>query len=236
MSVTAVPERHIVSAYDQELDTLKRTLVEMAGIVETQVWNCSRAVVDRNPELAQKAISDDKSVDARDRDVNDQTIRILALRQPMANDLRLIIAASKVSHSLERIGDYAKNCAKRSLLLNQSDPLTNVAVVNQLSKEVLRVLRLAIDAFVEMDAEKARQAWLIDEQVDALHSALFESTLAAMEAGTDPARPSAHLLFVSKNFERMGDWATNIAEIVYFMITGDTLDGARPKADSSSDG
>jgi len=232
--MSETPKRHIVAAYDQELDTLRRTITEMAGMVELQLEEAARSLLERDPELADEVIAADKKVDACEHDINDQSVRILALRQPMANDLRLIFAAIKIAQNLERIGDYAKNVAKRGKILMNADPLAHVSGVRALAARAREVVRLAVDSFVEGDAEKAHQAWLMDETVDALHSSLFEGTIGAIEAASDPARPSVHLLFISKNLERVGDLATNMAETVHFMVTGREIEGERPKADLST--
>jgi phosphate transport system protein len=200
----------------------------MGGLAEAQLADSVRAVVSRDSELAQQVIDGDDKIDALELEANALVVRMLALRQPMANDLRVVLSALKTSGWLERIGDYAKNIAKRSIALNQmshvpAPGLSNMARMTQgLIKDVL-------DAYLQNDAEKAVDVWRRDEEVDDLYNSLFRELLTYMMEDPRNITSCTHLLFMAKNIERMGDIATNIADNIHFRVTGETLEGARPK-------
>ena len=223
---------HTVKRYEAELNRLRTLITEMGGMVERQVALACAAVLERDTDAAGQAVEADPQVDALDREAEQFVIRLLALRQPMADDLRNIVAALKVTGELERIGDYAKNAAKRSLLLGQfgvAYPMTGLANMARLVQENLKAV---IDAQAEGDADKAMQVWRSDEAIDAIYNALFRELITYMMEDPRNITPCTHLLFVAKNLERIGDHATNIAEMVYYAATGEPMPEGRPKGDS----
>ena len=225
---------HIVKSYDQELKRLQALIIDMGGMVESQVALACRAVIDKDAEAATKAVEADARVDALEHEVEQFVIRMLALRQPMAQDLRQIFASLKITGDLERIGDYAANVAKRSLVLNQFSlpyTLTGLAHMGRLVQENLKLI---IDAIGESDTEKALQVWRSDAAIDDIYNALFRELITYMMEDPRNITPCTHLLFIAKNLERVGDHATNIAELVFYAVTGQPLTDARPKGDNSA--
>ena len=226
--------QHIVKSYAQELDRLRDLLTEMGGLVESQVALATEAIVTGNNTAATRAVEQDKDVDALERQAEQLVIRMLALRQPMANDLRQIVAALKITAAMERIGDYAKNVAKRSIVLSQFRTpfaLTGLAAMARLVQENLR---LVIDAISENDEAKAVQVWQSDQAIDDLYNSIFRELVTYMMEDARSITPCTHLLFIAKNLERIGDHATNIAETVHYAVTGEALTEERPKGDGSS--
>ena len=226
--------QHIVKSYAQELDRLRDLLTEMGGLVESQVALATEAIVTGDNTAATRAVEQDKDVDALERQAEQLVIRMLALRQPMANDLRQIVAALKITAAMERIGDYAKNVAKRSIVLSQFRTpfaLTGLAAMARLVQENLR---LVIDAISENDEAKAVQVWQSDQAIDDLYNSIFRELVTYMMEDARSITPCTHLLFIAKNLERIGDHATNIAETVHYAVTAEALTEARPKGDGSS--
>ncbi|HXW21237.1 MAG TPA: phosphate signaling complex protein PhoU [Roseiarcus sp.] len=221
---------HIVRAYDKELDALGRRIAEMGGIAEKMVVDAMDALSSVNSELAQQVIATDPRLDALQREIEEQAILTIARRQPMAVDLREIIGAIRVAGDLERVGDLAKNIAKRSVKIGAESRVTRAVVglkhMNDLATEQLKDV---LDAYALHDVERAQAVWTRDAELDALEDSVFRDLLTHMME--DPRNISfcAHLLFCSKNIERIGDHATNIAETVYYLVTGGTLPADRPK-------
>jgi phosphate transport system protein len=230
-----MPEaQHIVKSFAQELERLRDLLTEMGGLVESQMALATEAIVTGDNAKANRAVEQDKEVDTLERQAEQLVIRMLALRQPMASDLRQIVAALKITAALERIGDYAKNVAKRSIVLSQfSTPfsLTGLAAMARLVQENLR---LVIDAVGENDDKKAVQVWQSDEAIDDLYNSIFRELVTYMMEDARSITPCTHLLFIAKNLERIGDHATNIAETVHYAVTGEALTEDRPKGDGSA--
>ena len=226
--------RHIVRSYEQELKHLRDMLVEMGGMVEAQLAIATIAVIEQDTEAASRAVEQDPAVDALEREVEAFVIRLLALRQPMAQDLRQIVAALKMTSDLERIGDYAANVAKRSIVLSQYSVPFKLSGLTHMARLVQESLKLTIDAVGDADAEKAIQVWRSDEAVDDIYTAIFRELVTYMMEDPRQITPCTHLLFIAKNLERIGDHATNIAETVHFAATGETLPGTRPKGDSAA--
>ena len=226
--------QHIVKSYAQELDRLRDLLTEMGGLVESQVALATGAITTGDTAVATRAVEQDKEVDALERQAEQLVIRMLALRQPMANDLRQIVAALKITAAMERIGDYAKNVAKRSIVLSQFRTpfaLTGLAAMARLVQESLR---LVIDAISENDEAKAVQVWQSDQAIDDLYNSIFRELVTYMMEDPRNITPCTHLLFIAKNLERIGDHATNIAELVHYAATGESLPTARPKGTSAA--
>jgi phosphate transport system protein len=193
-----------------------------------------QALVERDTGLAKKVGAGDLEIDQLEQTVNDLVVRVLALRAPMADDLRLVVTALKVSTDLERIADYAANIARRSLSLDARHSLPSVRTVRRIGILVQRQLKDVLDAYWQQDADKALTVWISDQEVDEMYSGLFRELLTYMMEDPRNIGPASHLLFVAKNIERIGDHATNISEMVYFIITGRHIEGVRPKNDSAN--
>jgi phosphate transport system protein len=227
---------HIIKSYDEELSRLNRMIVEMGGLAESQVAAAIDAVARRDSDLAARVIEGDEKVDQLERDMDNLAIRLLALRQPMARDLREIVVALKIGSDLERICDYAANVAKRSIALAQSPPIRPVHALPRMATLALRLVKDVIDSYVERDADKALAVWVGDEELDEMYANLFRIFLTYMMEDPRNIGSCTHLLFMAKNIERIGDHATNIAENVYYLVHGTPLTQARPKGDNSSIG
>jgi phosphate transport system protein len=225
---------HIIKSYDEELERLSKMIVEMGGLAESQLAAAVEVVIERDSDRAIRVIEGDAQVDQLERDLDNLAIRLLALRQPMARDLREIVAALKIASDLERICDYAANVAKRSIALSQSPPVGPVHALPRMANLALLLVKDVIDAYVARDADKALAVWTRDEELDEMYASLFRVLLTYMMEDPRNIGPSTHLLFMAKNIERIGDHATNIAENVYYLVHGIPLEQARPKGDKSS--
>ena len=219
---------HTVTAYDKELDALERRIAEMGGIAEKMVIDAMDALGSADAALAQQVVATDHRLDALQREIEEQAVLTIARRQPMAVDLREIIGAIRVAGDLERVGDLAKNIAKRSIKIGVEAPRSIVGLrhMNEVATELMKDV---LDAYAQRDVERARAVWERDAELDALEDSVFRDLLTHMME--DPRNISfcAHLLFCSKNIERIGDHATNIAETVFYLATGETLPADRPK-------
>ena len=221
---------HTVRAFGQDLENLTGTLLRMGGLCESMVQDAAQALVDHHPDLARAVVERDDEVDAAERECEQNIVRLLALRQPLAHDLRAVIAALKISSDLERIGDLAKNIARRSLVVEDMDPLPGRAGLKRMGAAVAVQLKSILDAYATGDSDAARRVWLADEEIDEHYNSIFREVLTYMMEDPRKISVSAHLLFVAKNLERVGDHCTNIAEVVHFLVTGDSLSNDRPKA------
>ena len=225
---------HIVKSFGEELDRIDQLIVEMGGLAETQLASAIRALVRRDADLANDVREGDARIDDLEREINDRIVRILALRQPMAGDLRVAIAALKISNELERIGDYAKNVAKRSVVLVQSPAMSSTLTISRMGTLVQSMIKNVLDAYVARDAAAAEDVRDADQEVDQLHTSMFRELLTYMMEDPRNITPCTHLLFIAKNIERMGDHTTNIAEQVHFLVVGQDPEAARTKRDKSS--
>jgi len=225
---------HIIKSYDEELQRLSKTIVEMGGLAESQLASAIEAVAKRDSELAARIVEGDAKIDELERELDNLAIRLLALRQPMARDLREIFVAVKIGSDLERICDYAANVAKRSIALAQTPPIQPVHALPRMATLALRLVKDVIDAYVERDADKALAVWRGDEELDEMYSSLFREFLTYMMEDPRNIGACTHLLFMAKNIERIGDHATNIAENLYYLVHGTALTEMRPKGDKSS--
>lgn len=225
-----LPE-HVVKSYDDELRRLRDLIVRMGGLVESQLQDCLAAVSRRDIEAAERVIAIDPQVDAIEREVDANVIRLLALRQPVAVDLRNIVAAMRIAADLERAGDYATNVAKRAIVIAQMPSGPVVTGVMRINRMALEAIKDVLDAFVANDAAKAVDVWNRDDLIDKLYTGIFREIVTYMMEDARTISACAHLMFMAKNLERVGDHATNIAEIMYYAITGQTLPDARPKGD-----
>jgi len=226
--------RHIVKAYDEELRRLNEIITRMGGLCEAQLADAIEAVIKRDSELAARTIEADSKVDNLEHEVDAFVVRLLALRQPMASDLREIVAALKISSDLERIADYATNVAKRAMALLQSPPVQPAHVVPRMAQLAQSMIKDVLDAYSVRDADKAIEVWERDEELDEMYTSLFRELLTYMMEDPRSIGPCTHLLFVAKNIERIGDHATNVAENIYFLVHGEPLLQARPKGETDA--
>jgi len=216
---------HIVKSFDDDLNRLDNIIAEMGGLAEHQLANSIDAMVERNEDLAEQVIASDTRIDSLEAEVVDLAIAMLALRQPMADDLRVVITALRTAAIVERIGDYAKNIAKRTVAMSQTP---------RMGRQVQHMIQDVLDAYVKRDADKAEDVREADAEVDTLHTSLFREILTYMMEDPRVITSCTHLLFVAKNIERIGDHATNIAENVYFLVHGYMPAEKRQKDDESS--
>jgi phosphate transport system protein len=206
----------------------------MGGLAESQLASAIDSVVQRDSDLAARVVEADTAVDQLERDLDNLAIRLLALRQPMARDLREIVVALKIASDLERICDYAANVAKRSIALSQAPPIQPVYALPRMGRLALLLVKDVIDAYVERDPDKALAVWNRDEELDEMYASIFREFLTYMMEDPRNIGACTHLLFMAKNIERIGDHATNIAENLYYLVHGTPLTQARPKGDNSS--
>ena len=227
---------HIVKSYEDELNTLTAECARMGGLTEAQVADGLDAVIKRDAALAEQVVSRDERLDVLEADIERKAIRLIALRQPMANDLRRTVAAMKIAANLERCGDLAKNIAKRTLVLSESEPVMPLTrSIERMGRLVIGRLKDVLDAYTASDLDRATLVWTRDDEVDEHYNSLFRELLTYMMGDPRMITSCAHLLFVAKNLERIGDHATNIAEIIHYEITGEDLMSAnRPKTDALS--
>ena len=227
---------HTLKSFEEELNALSAECARMGGLAEAQVADAVTAVVKRNQELASAVVGRDDKLDTAEREIERRAIRLFALRQPMADDLRRTIAAMKIANNLERCGDLAKNIAKRTLVIIESDPMTPLTrSIDRMGRLVVQRLTTVLDAYARSDLERAIAVWSQDEDVDEHYNSLFRELLTYMMGDPRTITACAHMLFVGKNLERIGDHATNIAEIVHYQITGeDMIAPVRPKTDAFS--
>ena len=223
---------HTIRAYDEELEALTAELSRMGGLAEVEVAESVRAISRRDVALAQGVIARDARLDEIEADIERRAIRLIALRQPVADDLRRTVSALKISSNLERCGDLAKNIAKRALVIAESDPVTPLTrSIERMGELVSARLKDVLDAFASRDIDRARAVWQRDQEVDEHYDSIFRELLTYMMGDPRTIASCAHLLFVAKNLERIGDHATNIAEIITYEITGEHMTDQRPKLD-----
>lgn len=221
---------HTLKFFEEELSQLKANVVRMGGLAEAQVHEAVRAVADRDVSLAESVVVTDEQLDVLQHEIEREAIRVIALRQPVAQDLRRAVGALKLSLVLERAGDYAKNIAKRALVIAQANPeIPLTRSVERMGELVADRLKEALDAYSAGDVETARNVWNRDEDIDEHYNSLFRELLTYMMGDPHMIGACAHLLFVAKNLERIGDYATSIAEIVLYEVSGEEFTDPRPK-------
>ena len=226
-------ERHILSAFDRDLEAIQATIMKMGGMVETAILDAAQALETRDEELAEKVRQGDKAIDALEERVNDEAARLIALRAPAASDLRVVLSVMKIAASLERVGDYAKNMGKRAHVLGQMNVVGGAGgSLRRMAKAVVEMLGHALDAYVHRDVALAEDVRNRDRDIDQMYNALFREFLTHMMEDPRNITACMHLHFIAKNIERMGDHATTIAEQVIYLVTGTRPDESRPKADS----
>jgi phosphate transport system protein len=229
----ADPYSHTVKSFDEDIGQLRAIISQMGGLCEVQIAAAVDALVTRNIEAAEQTVLDDVRIDALEIEAEALAVRIIALRAPMADDLREIIAALKMANVLERIGDYAKNIAKRASAVAQAQPIGPVVIVPEMARAVVGMIHDVLDAYVDRNAALAAMVCDRDRWVDDFYNSLFRSLLTFMMENPQYITPSTHLLFVAKNLERIGDHATAIAEMVHYAVTGERMP-ERTKGDVSA--
>ena len=227
-------EHHIVSSYDEELKFILRRISEMGGQAERMVEQAVSALIRSDAGLAQSVVADDVLIDAAQREVDEHAIMTIGKRQPMAHDLREIVGAIRISSDLERIGDLGKNIAKRVLATQDHvQPVQLVRGIEHMSELALGQLKEVLDAYATRDHLRAEAIRRGDQEIDALYTSIFRELLTYMMEDPRNITACTHLLFSAKNIERIGDHATNIAETIYYIKTGNQMDNERPKGEST---
>ena len=222
--------QHTVKAYGDELNQLTAEVARMGGLAEAQVADAVDSVARRDVALARAVVDRDARLDAMHRDIERKAIRLIALRQPVASDLRRTLASMKLAMDLERTGDLAKNIAKRGLILAEGEPMQPLTrSIERMGKLVSMRLRDVLDAYAAAEIDRAIAVWNTDDEVDEHYNALFRELLTYMMGDPRTITAGTHLLFMAKNLERIGDHATNIAETIYYEITGQEFAGERPR-------
>ena len=226
-------DAHIVSSFDRDLQSIQASIMKMGGLVEEQIMQAAQALELRDGELAEQVRKKDAALDALEEQVNLECARLLALRAPAASDLRTVLTVMKISSNLERIGDYAKNLAKRSVLLGQMPQIAGAAgAIRRMAKAVEQMLKDALDAYIHRDADLATDVRRRDQDVDQMYNALFREFLTHMMEDPRNITACMHLHFIAKNIERSGDHVTAIAEQVIYLATGQMPTELRPKAET----
>ncbi len=226
---------HIVTAYDRDLEAIQALIMKMGGLVERALVNAATSLAERDVDMAARVLEEDRLIDRLEDQVNEAAARLIALRAPTARDLRAVLSVMKISGNLERVGDYAKNLAKRTSALAQMMPPEDAAKsLRRLAREVEAMLRDVLDAYVRRDADLATEVRLRDREVDQMYNALFRELLTHMMEDPRNITACMHLHFIAKNLERMGDHVTSIADQVIYLVTGAMPDEDRPKGDRTA--
>ena len=220
---------HTVKSFDDELASLDRHILEMSGLAESNLTAAVDALMKRDTTAAAKIVEADERVDEYERKVETEALKLLALRQPMANDLRYVFGTVKMAGSLERVGDYAKSIAKRTIVLAEHPNIPVPPDIARLADLVIDLLKDAIDAFANRDTAKAAAVWERDQQVDDLYARIMRTIISEMSGNAEAIECGAHFMFIGKNLERVGDHATNIAEVIEFQMSGHWHTADRPK-------
>lgn len=224
--------KHIVTAFDEDLRGISARIAEMGGLAEEQLGSAIEALSTRDSELAADVIRSDGRLDRMEMLLEKTAVEVIALRQPMAGDLRELVAALKIASALERIGDLAKNVAKRTLVLNQSGPIRVMSSVVRMGRQTRTLMAEALDAYTARDTALALSVWKRDVEIDEVHNSIFRELITYMMEDPRTIGLCSQLLFVVKNFERIGDHTTFIAEMTYYVVEGLQLDADRPKSNN----
>lgn len=227
--------KHIVSAFDAELKDISSGISEMGGLAEEQLGEALDALRKRDSALAEEVIQADHRLDALEMRFEERAIQTLALRQPMADDLREVVAAIKIASTLERVGDLAKNIAKRSIYLNEQPPVKVSTSIVRMGRQVQGLVSEVLDAYTAKDTALAVSVWNRDAEIDDMHNSIFRELITYMMEDPHLIGLCSQLLFVAKNLERIGDHATFIAEMTYYVVEGSPLTENRPKGEPVTD-
>lgn len=226
---------HTVKSYEEEFSLLDKKIAHMGGLAEHSLGRSFEALERRDPVLAESVVKSDRSIDILQREIEEHVILMIARRQPMANDLRHVMAALRIAGDLERIGDLAKNIAKRALAIaTESHPKPLMTGLRHMGEMALEQLRDVLDAYAQRDPARALAVWNADTKIDAMYNSLFRELLTYMMEDPRNIGISAHLLFGAKNIERVGDHTTNIAETIHYLVTGTSVSDDRPKGDQTA--
>jgi len=225
-------KEHIASVFDRDLEGIQALIMKMGGLVETAIRDAAQALVNRDEELAEQVHLGDKVIDALEDQINDEAARVIALRAPTATDLRIVLSVMRISGNLERMGDLAKNLAKRtSVLMQMTDVDGTGASIKRMAREVELMLKDGLDAYIQRDSNLAQDVIARDRDVDQMYNAVFREYLTFMLEDPRNITPCMHLHFIAKNIERMGDHVTSICEQVVFLVDGKRPEEARKKHD-----
>jgi phosphate transport system protein len=228
-------ERHIVKSFNEDMNQIDSLILQMGGLVEHQLKNATTALQKEDRALAKVVLKGDAPINDLEAELNDTAIKILALRQPVAIDLRNVVMSLKIARHLERMGDYAKNMARRTNTITKADAFTgSVGTLVRMSEMVQEMIRSALDAYSHRDAEAADEVRAQDEHVDQMLNTLFRELLTYMMEDARNIAGAMHLLFIAKNIERMGDHVADIAKETIYMVTGEWPEGKRNKEDRTS--
>ncbi|MFY0679974.1 MAG: phosphate signaling complex protein PhoU [Thalassovita sp.] len=235
MNDNIIGDEHIVKSFDRDLESIQAQIMKMGGLVEESILKAAQSLEERDEELAELVRNSDKAIDGLETLINEQAAMLIALRSPTATDLRVILTVMKIAGNLERIGDYAKNMAKRTGVLVQMSPINGShSAIRRMAREVQLMLKDALDAYIQRDAELAMDVIQRDQDVDQMYNALFREFLTFMMEDPRNITACMHLHFIAKNTERMGDHVTSIAEQVIYLVKGEMPDDPRPKGDFTS--
>ena len=224
---------HIVRAYEEDLSALNTKIAKMGALAEQVVAQSLEALANRDRVLAENTIEQDEVIDRLEAEIEADVGVMIVKRQPVAYDLRQVMAPFRIATDLERIGDLGKNIAKRTLAMGKEAPPRQLVLgLKHMGEPALVQLKLVLDAFMERDADHALKVWYKDESIDAMYNSVFRELLTYMMEDPQNIGMCTHLLFGAKNLERIGDHTTNIAEVVYFLVHGTTIHDQRPKADT----
>lgn len=223
--------QHIVSAFDDDLVSVQAKISEMGGLCEDLLTNALVAVQNRDAQLAAEVIARDKKLDALEMELEEIATRTIALRQPMAQDLRILISALKIASTLERIGDLAKNISKRAIYLSSARPVKLSSSLVRMGQQTLGQLTEVLDAYSSRDTEKAVSVWRRDVEIDDVYNAIFREILTYMMEDPRMIGLGSQLLFIAKNLERIGDHVTHVSEMIYYIVEGEPLGDERPKGE-----
>ena len=226
---------HTVKAFDDDLNDLRATISEMGGLAENAIREAMRALVQRDTDAATRVVESDRRIDLLEIEIEKRAVQLIALRAPMADDLRDVVAALKIASIVERIGDYAKNIAKRVHVIDENPYIEPLSLLPEMARIAGEMVHSVLDAYAARDAERAYRVCLRDRAVDDFYNSIFRTLLTFMMENPHNITPATHLLFIAKNLERIGDHATNVAEMVYFAATGEHITD-RPRGDSSIPG
>lgn len=225
---------HIIKSYDEELSRLTGEIARMGELAVLQLEAAIDVVERRDERAAERVVENDDAIDQMEEDINRDVMRLLALRAPIARDLREVFAALRIAADIERVGDYATNVAKRSIPLSMVAPVAPARGLERLAALAAVSMRKVIAAYRDGDAEAAHEVWKDDVKLDEAYTGLFRELLTYMMEDPRSISSCTHLLFMAKNIERIGDHATNIAENIWFVIKGENLAGSRRKADQTA--
>ena len=229
-----MPTEHIVTSFDEELSRLSDLISRMGGLAEVQIERSIESLQRRNTEEATHIIEADRAIDLLQTEIEELAIQMIARRQPLATDLRATVAGLKIAPHIERIGDYAKNIARRTIALNQHPPVKPMFTIPRMGRMARTMVQDVLDAFSNNDLAKARAVWERDAELDDMYDSLFRELLTYMMEDPRNNTSCTHLLILARNIERIGDISTNIAEIVHYQVEGEPLTEARPKTDEAS--